>query len=221
MHALTRILLLISLIMFASQLTLQLLSAFVASVLLISLFIPKFKFVDFMLYIKRMRFLLLSIAILFFWFTPGQLLWPPWHDFSPSVEGLSLGSQRMLLLVFIGWLVYLLLLLTSRQQLVYGIYLSVYPAKFLGFQAEKFALRLLLTLEYFQAPLLEKQTPTVSHPKGFRQRLQIISDQLYGYFESAFNHQVEKPREILLQPTRPRWYEWLLLMVLPLLSLWV
>ncbi len=97
--------------------------------------------------VVRMRWLLLSIFILYGWWTPGTPLLPLWEPFSPSREGVQHGILRLLVLLAIATAVHWLMNTCERGRLLAAILALTTPLQRLGFPHERFAIRLLLTLE--------------------------------------------------------------------------
>ena len=96
--------------------------------------------------LKRIRFLLAAIFILFAFFTPGQALLTDFPDISPSIEGLELAlthGGRILAVIFC---VAILMQKLPPQRLVGGIYALLRPFSMLGISTERIAVRVLLTL---------------------------------------------------------------------------
>ena len=103
--------------------------------------------------LRRTRWLLLALVAAYAWTLPGVDLWPQLGWLSPTAEGLQHGGLRAgrLALLLMGLAV--LLALTTRAQLVYGLYVLAAPLQVLGFDRRAFAVRLGLTLERVeQAP---------------------------------------------------------------------
>jgi len=95
----------------------------------------------------RLRWFFLSILVVYLWFTPGVPLLSPLGGWSPTVEGLQLGGQRVLgLLTVIGYSVFLLRL-TARDELIAGLDQLLAPLSRVGFDADRLALRLGLVLD--------------------------------------------------------------------------
>ncbi len=103
----------------------------------------------FMKMLRRMRWFLLSIALIYAWLTPGVPLFGEIFEPSlqPSIEGLWQGGQRLLALILIVAAVHWLLSVTSREQLVAALYWLGFPLQPLGLSRERFAVRIALTLE--------------------------------------------------------------------------
>lgn len=92
----------------------------------------------------RMKWLLLSLAVVYGWLTPGV----PAFDASwaPSMPGLLLAIHRILGLLILLYMVKLLLAILSQQALVQGIYTLLWPLQKLGVSTQVFAVRVALTL---------------------------------------------------------------------------
>jgi energy-coupling factor transport system permease protein len=98
------------------------------------------------LMIKRLRWLLLAILIVYGWWTPGESLWPDAGSLSPTSEGLFLGLLRVMALVAIVAAVHLLLQSTSREQLLPAIMQLIRPLTTRHVR-ERIAVRVLLSIE--------------------------------------------------------------------------
>jgi energy-coupling factor transporter transmembrane protein EcfT len=97
--------------------------------------------------LRRIRWLLLAILILYGWFTPGTPLLPILGGWSPVQEGLQQGLLRVVALLGIVAAVYLLLASTPRGDLVGGLLWYGVPLRRLGVDDHRFAVRLVLALE--------------------------------------------------------------------------
>ena len=100
--------------------------------------------------VRRMRWLLLSLMIIYAFGTPGELipLFP--INFSPTYEGLLLGWLQIEKLLIALAALSLLLISSSRGQMLLGLYMLLMPFKFIGLNIERFAARLMLTLDYVE-----------------------------------------------------------------------
>lgn len=96
---------------------------------------------------RRVRWLLLAMMILYGWFTPGDPLVPILGAWSPSLAGVLQGLLRVAALVAIVVAVYLLLMTTPRGDLVGGLLWFGRPLRRLGVDDRRFAVRLVLALE--------------------------------------------------------------------------
>lgn len=104
-------------------------------------------------YLRRIRWLLLSLLLIYAYTVPGESLLPALNGFSPSLPGLQhagLRSARILLL-----LATLVLLMThvSRAHLLLGVYRLLRPLRWLHIDDERIAVRLWLTLHYAETAI--------------------------------------------------------------------
>lgn len=97
--------------------------------------------------LRRVRWLLLAILLVYGGLTPGEPLLPALGGWSPSEDGLRMGALRVAALVAIVAAVYLLLATTSRSALIGGLLWFGAPARRLGLDDSRFAVRLVLALE--------------------------------------------------------------------------
>ena len=96
----------------------------------------------------RARWLLLSMALLFVWMTPGLLLPGVWGQMGMTVDGLNAATDQLLRLVAILGMLALLLNRVDLSNLVAGLFTLMRPLTWLGVDRGKIALRLILTLAY-------------------------------------------------------------------------
>jgi len=99
--------------------------------------------------LRRMRWFLLSILVVFCWLTPGTpvMQWPALSVWLPTNEGLSSGLLRVVALVLVITSVNLLLQSLSRQELLTAIYFLARPLRLVGVKAELVALRMMLVFD--------------------------------------------------------------------------
>ncbi len=103
-----------------------------------------------MLMLRRMRWLFLSLVIIYFWFTPGEPLFslpPALSAWLPTLEGMEEGTIRILSLITLVLAVNLLLQTTSREQLLSAIHWLARPLRLLGVSHDRLAVRMALVLE--------------------------------------------------------------------------
>lgn len=104
--------------------------------------------------VRRTRWILFSLWLIYAYSTPGQLLVDA--PFAPSREGLLEGGvQLMRLLAALAGLAILLNRL-HRQQLMAGLYTLFAPLHWLGLSRERLAVRLALTLQYAEVTMLRE-----------------------------------------------------------------
>lgn len=97
--------------------------------------------------LRRVRYLVLAVAVVFGWGTAGRLIIPDWPFVSPTVEGVWLAGIHCLRLVCVVSFVALLLEYTTIGEFVGGLYALARPLCVIGLDARRAALRLALTLE--------------------------------------------------------------------------
>jgi hypothetical protein len=101
--------------------------------------------------IRRLRWFLVSLLIVYGWFTPGRPLGldagSTLAPLVPTAEGLAEGLLRCAALLVIVLAVNLLLQTTSREQLLGAILGLARPFTVLGLSRERLALRMVLVME--------------------------------------------------------------------------
>ena len=105
---------------------------------------------DFRLLLRRARWLLLSLLLIYVFATPGEYVagLPEW--LAPTYEGLHSGLLQALRLVVMLTGLAVLLATGSRETWIAGIYTLIQPLALLGLSPERFAVRLWLTLHYVE-----------------------------------------------------------------------
>ena len=116
--------------------------------------------------VRQLRWFFLVIAVFYGWWTPGTLLLPALGPASPTLPGMALAAQRIAALVLLIVAVQLLLITTPRGVLVGALHWWLRPLGWLGLNADRFALRLVLVLELVP---------------GLRQRLREARERLRGH----------------------------------------
>lgn len=99
-------------------------------------------------YLRRTRWLLFSLLVIYAYTMPGEVLFPVLGGLSPQLEGIQEGGLRISRILLL--LVALALLMThvSRTDLLLGMYRILQPLKWFNIHAERIAVRLWLTLHY-------------------------------------------------------------------------
>ena len=105
------------------------------------------------LLLRRARWLIVSLLLLFALATPGVYLLPALGSLSPTEEGLRLGVEHALRLMLVLAALALLLESTGVQGLLSGLHGLMRPLACLGIDRGRVAVRLMLVLRYIeQAP---------------------------------------------------------------------
>lgn len=115
---------------------------------LLSTLLAYYKAADFLNLLRRMRWLLLFMALVYAFNTPGEYMsqWP--FDTAPTYEGIIAGLMQMARIGIMLAGVSLLMTTTTRDNLMTGFFLVLYPFKLIGLDPERLAVRLWLTLHY-------------------------------------------------------------------------
>ncbi len=100
--------------------------------------------------IKRMRWLFISLLLVYGYATPGEYLALLPLDFSPSYEGLALGLTQIAKLLIAVAALSVLFASSPKTQLMVGLGALLAPLKILGLDVDRFTTRLLLTLHYVE-----------------------------------------------------------------------
>lgn len=156
---------------------------------------------DFLLLLKRARWLLLSIVLIYAYATPGEFVAGIADGFAPTHEGLLQGGIQALRLAVMLAALSVLLATCSRGQIMAGIYQLLNPFRLFGLQPERFAARLWLTLHY------------VEHmPPGTLKKLHQNHWNI-----DALRMQSVAPDHIALHFSRWHWLDVAVVLMLPLL----
>ncbi len=103
------------------------------------------------LLLKRTRWLIVSLVLLFALATPGVYLLPTLGSLSPTEEGLRLGLEHLLRLLFVLASLAVLLEMTGVEGLVVGLHGLILPLSWLGLNRGRVAVRLMLVMHYVEA----------------------------------------------------------------------
>lgn len=102
----------------------------------------------FVRYLRRTRWLLLSLLVIHAYTMPGELLFPGLGGLSPQLEGMQEGGLRISRILLLLAALALLMTHVSRTDLLLGIYRILQPLKWFNINGERIAVRLWLTLHY-------------------------------------------------------------------------
>ncbi len=142
--------------------------------------------------LRRMRWFLFSILIVYCWFTPGEPLvqWTALDSWLPTYEGLLSGMQRIIALAIVIASVNLLLRSLSREQLLAAIHFLVRPLQMVGVKPEMVALRMMLVFD----AMGEVQT-MMSHYLPEKGRAPRQLDRIGGLAASIFSAVVIRAKQ--------------------------
>lgn len=105
---------------------------------------------NFLRVVRRMRWLFVSLLIIYAFTTPGEYIPELLAYASPTYEGCVLGLLQINKLLIALSSLSLLFASSSKQDLIAGLYMLLTPLKFFGLNVERFSARLLLTLDYVE-----------------------------------------------------------------------
>lgn len=105
--------------------------------------------------LRRTRWIMFSLLLIYGYATPGAALWAPAGTFSPTLEGLFDGLLQLCRLLAALAGLSLVLSMLTQQQLIGGLYTLAYPLRYVGVSRERIAVRLALTLHYAETAMLE------------------------------------------------------------------
>jgi len=106
--------------------------------------------------VRRTRWIMLSLWVIYAYSTPGLVMFEPLGIFSPSQEGLLDGGLQLLRILAALAALAILLDRLHRQKLMAGLYALFAPLKYLGVSRERLAVRLALTLHYAEVAMLRE-----------------------------------------------------------------
>jgi energy-coupling factor transport system permease protein len=111
----------------------------------------------FMQLVRRTRWIMLSLLLIYAWSTPGQALPESLGVFGPTREGLIDGALQLTRLLAALAALAILLDRLHRQHLIAGLYTLFLPLRWMGLSRERFAVRLALTLHYAEVAMLRSK----------------------------------------------------------------
>jgi energy-coupling factor transport system permease protein len=136
-------------------------------VLLGAFVISRHRFINLL---RRTRWIMLSLLLIYAYSTPGQPLSDSLGMFAPSVDGLADGLQQLTRLLAALAGLSILLNNLHRQQLIAGLYTLFAPLQWMGLSPERLAVRIALTLHYAEVAMLRG-------PNAWQDNLHSLFDQ--------------------------------------------
>lgn len=103
--------------------------------------------------LRRTRWILFSLLLIYAYSTPGQALWSQFGIASPTYEGVMEGLLQLGRLLSVLSSLAILLSLLTQTQLISGLYTLAYPLSWFGLSRERLAVRLALTLQYAESAM--------------------------------------------------------------------
>lgn len=160
--------------------------------------------------LRRLRWLLLAILLVYGWWTPGVSLWPGAGDLSPTLDGLYLGMLRVMALIAIVAAVHLLMKSTPREALLPAIMQLIRPLTTRELR-ERIAVRLLLSIEAvtqvqsLASDVLRKHPVTTRNLSNLARASQLLYKNVLERAAQAGNALIEV-RELAAPP----WWQWII-----------
>jgi len=105
--------------------------------------------------LRRTRWIMLSLLIIYAYATPGLAVWQSLAQFSPTHEGIIDGLLQLCRLAFALAGLAILLGLLSQQQFIGGLYTLGYSLRYIGLSRDRIAVRLALTMHYAESVILD------------------------------------------------------------------
>lgn len=160
--------------------------------------------------VKRLRWLFLSLLIIYLAFTPGR---PLLDGFAlPSIEGVALAGARIGALLLLVLAAQQLIATTPREPLLQGLLWLIRPLGRLGFPYQRFAVRVVLAMEALVAVKTvvgaQLETPRPASSRRFDRFTQVM----VGAFEGAL-HKAENAALATVDvsiASAPPYYQWAL-----------
>lgn len=168
--------------------------------------------------LRRLRWLFLSILVVYVFFTPGRLLWPELSS-GPTYEGLAQGGLRVAVLILLVLAVNWVIDTTEQNRLLAGILWCLRPLSILGVSPERLAVRISLTLEAVQALRGDyREQPRLLPDHSRQARRDVITATAWRLFTAARQRAETAPLvEIELPDTSaPPLWQWLIPLLLSL-----
>lgn len=161
--------------------------------------------------LKRLRWLFLSMFILYLWFTPGT----PVVDIAdsgwvPTYEGLQTGLLRIAALVLVVLAVNLLIKTTPVDELLAALYWLAGPLQWAGVSREQFAVRMMLVMDI--VPNVHPIVQTRSSEQAQESRLLTrMSNTIVSVFKDVLEQADATPERAMTlgDVSSPPLYQWM------------
>lgn len=169
--------------------------------------------------LKRLKWLFVSILVVYLFFTPGRLLLPDilW---GPTLEGMMQGLSRIVALTLLVAAVNLLMTTTEQGEFLSAILWCLRPLSLFGISHERLAIRITLTLDAVSQVRKDmKEKMSEIDIERSDSKLHAISDKASRLYQSALSSAERTTlREISLpEETMPPLQQWLIPIMLAVL----
>ena len=162
--------------------------------------------------LRRMRWLFLSMLVIYFWFTPGQAVLTSVADYSPTWQGIQMAGYRIGSLIVIVVAVNIVIKSTPKELITSGLLWLLAPLRYAGLPHERLAVRIVLTFNMISEIQYEydllKRTKGVSEPRGedkqnaggFLQRLDRFGELGANLFTNAVDKAQHSTEQLIDLP---------------------
>jgi energy-coupling factor transporter transmembrane protein EcfT len=154
MHAFTKILIYLMVMIFINFVEKQLFWVVCISFCLIACLLKKTQFLN---RCHKMRWLFLSIMLIYAFGTPGEYVTNNSNAFIPTKEGIVLALEQVATILMAIACLSILFYRATLVQLMGGLHRLLMPFTWIGFNVDRFVIRLLLTLNYVDELTKSKQ----------------------------------------------------------------
>lgn len=145
LHAATKILIWLMLAISMQWLSLLALSTLSVVLLLLILYTKAYNFI---FLLRRSKWLMLSLCLIYGLATPGEPMVTWLGLMSPSIQGVQSGMLQIWRLTLLLAGLSLVFVATAEESLISGLYVILKPLALIGINAEQISLRVWLTLIY-------------------------------------------------------------------------
>ena len=156
--------------------------------------------------LKRMKIFYFSILLIYLWFTPGEIIFSLFENWSPTYEGLFQALERILALGLLVFAVETLLRLTPRNLLLTGLYYLAAPLVLLGLNRDQFIVRIMLTLDLVSS---DQQTQAQDDKLAFNQYLNNVTQHLADKITDTINMKTSNDPMIFELQAPPNKMQWM------------
>lgn len=160
--------------------------------------------------VRRLRWLLLSIVLIYLWMTPGTPLFPLELLSAITREGLYTGMLRVASLALIVIAVQMWVLSLPAERLYAALYQLALPFSYLGLSRTRLAVRMMLVLQVLgpvKTLLNEHRQRYVSRDASWRETAELAADVFVDVVKRADQAELHTVSFEVLQP--PAVVQWL------------
>jgi energy-coupling factor transport system permease protein len=229
MHPVIRIVTCISFIIMIASATWPVLMIFAVSILALSLIISKEVVSKTLRLAWRLKWLMISIAVLYLWWTPGEPLsilgWHIDNQWWPTYQGLLHAVHRIGILLLIILSVQLMMMRSREDELVAAIDWLATPLRWLGITTGSFALRCALTMKALQG-VEHTVRSSLETPFTGKRFTRIVNVMAAVYGKAAYDRSEQIIALDIPHIKRPALVQWIypaVIILMPILinTLWV